>query len=553
MFMVVSMVIVVVFMVVVLIHAIIGRLEIGRQMAEIVLSTLNARFKHTSLGLRYLLANLGDLRDRTQIQEFVLGTKTEVMVEALLAAHPKVIGLGVYIWNVDEMTKLVGMLKAVAPEVKIVLGGPEVSFETQEQAIVQWADHVITGQADLSFPQLARALLHGPRPLMKIIPGIEPDLDTLVMPYEEFTDADLAQRLLYVEASRGCPFKCEFCLSSLDKTATPFPLDAFLAQLEALYLRGARLFKFVDRTFNLNIKTSQRILEFFLEKIECNPQDLVFAHFELVPDHLPPALKDTIQKFPEGTLQFEIGIQTWNPQVQANISRRQKNDKAIENITWLVEHTHAHLHVDLIIGLPGENIDSFGRGFDLLASLKPHEIQVGVLKRLRGTPIIRHTQDFDIRYNPTPPYNILSNRDLDFPQMQRLTRFARYWDLIGNSGRYTRSLPLLLAGPQADSAFDRFLAFSDWLYATTGATHQIASERLFDAVHEWLVDGGNGGQSDDIEQLLLADFEATGAKGRLRFMRKGLAVGQKPPAPLSAAARRATPLRQARALSTSQE
>jgi radical SAM superfamily enzyme YgiQ (UPF0313 family) len=519
-------------------------------MADIVLSTLNARFKHTSLGLRYLLANLGPLREQAQILEFVLGTKTEVLVETLLAAHPKIIGLGVYIWNIEEMTKLAGMLKAVAPEVKIVLGGPEVSFETEAQAIVQWADHVITGQGDLSFTQLAQALLHGPRPLMKIIPGLEPDLDSLVMPYKEYTDADLAQRLLYVEASRGCPFKCEFCLSSLDKTATPFPLDAFLLELENLHARGARLFKFVDRTFNLNIKTSQKILEFFLAKIAANPDDLVFAHFELVPDHLPAALKDTIQRFPEGTLQFEIGIQTWNPQVQANISRKQKNDKAIENILWLVEHSHAHLHVDLIIGLPGEDMVSFGKGFDLLASLNPHEIQVGVLKRLRGTPIIRHTTDFDIRYNPAPPYNILSNRDIDFAQMQRLNRFARYWDLIGNSGRYTRSLPHLLKGADGRTAFERFLAFSDWLYSSTGATHQISSERLFDAVHEWLVDAGNGDQVTRIEEDLLADFEATGAKGRLRFMRRGLAVGQKPPPPLSAAARRATPLRQARALAS---
>ncbi len=536
--------------VVLVIHAIIGRWENGQHMADIVLSTLNARFKHTSLGLRYLLANLGSLREQTQILEFVLGTKTEVLVESLLATQPKVIGLGVYIWNIEEMTKLVGMLKAVAPEVKIVLGGPEVSFETEAQTIVQWADHVITGQGDLSFAQLAQALLHGPRPLMKIIPGIEPDLDTLVMPYREYTDADLAQRLLYVEASRGCPFKCEFCLSSLDKTATPFPLEAFLAQLENLHARGARLFKFVDRTFNLNIKTSQKILEFFLAKIEANPQDLVFAHFELVPDHLPAALKETIQRFPEGTLQFEIGIQTWNPQVQANISRKQKNDKAMENIRWLVEHTHAHLHVDLIIGLPGEDLHSFGKGFDLLASLNPHEIQVGVLKRLRGTPIIRHTASFDIRYNPAPPYNILSNRDIDFVHMQRLNRFARYWDLIGNSGRYTRSLPNLLTGANSNSAFERFLAFSDWLYSSTGATHQISSERMFDAVHEWLVDAGNGANATLIEENLLADFEATGAKGRLRFMRKGLAVGQKPPPPPSAAARRATPLRQARALTS---
>jgi radical SAM superfamily enzyme YgiQ (UPF0313 family) len=511
-------------------------------MSDIVLSTLNARFKHASLGLRYLLANLGDLRARTELKEFVLGQKTEVMAEELLALRPRVIGFGVYIWNVEETTRLVGMLKALAPEVKIVLGGPEVSFETAPQRIVQLADHVITGQADISLPPLLRALLDGPRPLMKIVSGVEPDLDTLKLPYNEYTDEDLRHRLLYVEASRGCPFKCEFCLSSLDKTATPFATEQFIQELETLYQRGARLFKFVDRTFNLNIKTSQKILDFFLQKLAAHPDQIVFAHFELVPDHLPVALKETIQKFPAGSLQFEIGIQTWNPQVQANISRKQNNTKAAENISWLVEHTTAHLHVDLIIGLPGESLESFGQGFDHLVSLKPHEIQVGVLKRLRGTPIVRHTENFDIRYNPEPPYNILSNNLLDFTQMQRLSRFARYWDLVGNSGRFTSSLALLLGS----APFANFIAFSDWLYATTHATHQIAIERLFDAIHLWLSNQTmfTLEQTQELEAALLNDYRATGAKGRLKFMDKGISVASN----TLATKTQATPPRQSRAL-----
>ena len=282
----------------------------------ILLSTLNARYAHASLGLRYLLANMGDLQPVTRLQEFVIGARTTDLVEKLLAHKPRIIGFGVYIWNVEETTKLVALLKRVAPEVVIILGGPEVSHEHGEQDIVRLADYLVTGWGDITFPRLCREVLHGPKPLMKVHAGEQPPMSDIVLPYALYTDEDIAHRTLYVEASRGCPFKCEFCLSSLDKTAWPFDLQQFLAELETLHARGARLFKFVDRTFNLNVKTSLAIMQFFLDKLAAHPDDPVYAHFEVVPDHLPDALKDGIKRFPPGTLQFEIGIQSFNPAVQ---------------------------------------------------------------------------------------------------------------------------------------------------------------------------------------------------------------------------------------------
>jgi radical SAM superfamily enzyme YgiQ (UPF0313 family) len=449
----------------------------------ILLSTLNARYAHASLGLRYLLANMGELQPITSLQEFVTGARTTDLVEKLLAHKPRIIGFGVYIWNVEETTKLVALLKRVAPEVVIILGGPEVSHEHGEQEIVRLADYLVTGWGDITFPRLCREVLHGPKPLMKVHAGEQPPMSDIALPYQLYTDDDIAHRTLYVEASRGCPFKCEFCLSSLDKTAWPFELERFLAELESLHARGARLFKFVDRTFNLNVKTSLRIMQFFLDKLEAHPDDPVYAHFEVVPDHLPDALKESILRFPSGTLQFEIGIQSFNPEVQALVSRRQNNEKAAENIRWLCEHSQAHLHVDLIAGLPGESLESFARGFDKLWALKPHEIQFGILKRLRGTPIIRHTEAFGMVYDPHPPYTILANDRIDFATMQRLVRFARYWDLVANSGRFAHTLNMVL-----DKApFERFMALSDWLYANTDATHRIALDRLAGLVTRWLV------------------------------------------------------------------
>ena len=482
-------------------------------MNTIVLSTLNARYVHASMGLRCLAANMGDLRAQTLLAEFVIGQKTEDIVEQLLALSPRVIGFGVYIWNVLETTRIVAQLKLLAPEICIVLGGPEVSYETEQQAICGYADYVITGWGDHSFPQLVSQILNLQAPVNKIVVGIQPPLASLKMPYREYSDADLKHRYLYVEASRGCPFKCEFCLSALDASAWPFPLDAFLAELDELYKRGARQFKFVDRTFNLKIDTSLAILNFFLTKLEAAPADAPFLHFELIPDHLPERLKELLPRFPPGTLQFELGIQTFNVEVQQRISRRQKNAVAEANIAWLRSNTHAHLHVDLIAGLPGESLDSFGAGFNRLYALNPHEIQFGILKRLRGTPIARHSLAFAMRYSPEAPYTILANSELDFFTLQRLSRFARYWDLIGNSGRFKRSLPLLLG----EHAFAAFLEFSDWLFQQSGQTHGIAHERLVNLLHRYFVDV-RAAQAEHASATLIADYVESGARSKLDFV-----------------------------------
>ncbi|TXT29224.1 MAG: radical SAM family protein [Rhodocyclaceae bacterium] len=267
----------------------------------IILSTLNAKYIHASLGLRYLLANMerhggAGLRERTVLREFTIARPVPEIVDALLAEEPQVIGFGVYIWNVEQTTEVVRRLKQARPALKIVLGGPEVSYEWEGQEIVRLADHLITGWGDVSFPKLCRALLDGPPPLMKVIPGEQPALDDIALPYAEFSADDLVHRLLYVEASRGCPFKCEFCLSSLDKTAWAFAPEHFLAALETLYERGARNFKFVDRTFNLKIDSSLTILQFFLDRLTPD----LFLHFEVIPDHLPERLKDMIARFPPG-------------------------------------------------------------------------------------------------------------------------------------------------------------------------------------------------------------------------------------------------------------
>ncbi len=482
---------------------------------DIVLCTLNAKYIHASLGLRYLLANMGDLQAKAALCEFTINRKTEELAAELLLINPKIIGFGVYIWNVVQTCALVKLLKTLRPDIKIVLGGPEVSHETLEQEIVHLSDHVITGWGDVSFPKLCQALLHGPKPLMKVIAGEQPPLADITLPYDLYTDDDLAHRLLYVEASRGCPFKCEFCLSSLDKTAWAFDLELFLDKLETLYDRGARNFKFVDRTFNLKIDASVRILQFFLDRLSSD----LFVHFEVIPDHLPDRLKDMIAQFPPGVLQFEVGIQSFNVEVQQRISRRQDNDKTVANLGWLVNESNAHLHTDLIFGLPGESLQSFGEGFDRLFAIKPHEIQLGILKRLRGTPIARHTVEHGMVYDALPPYQIQQTNVVSATDMQRFARLARYWDLVANSGRFGGAMALLV---DADSPFLAFMAFSDWLWESSLKTRRktscITPENLVDALHAYLIDVRKF-DAQLVTKTLLADYIASGARARPDVLR----------------------------------
>jgi radical SAM superfamily enzyme YgiQ (UPF0313 family) len=451
-------------------------------MARIVLTTLNARHIHAAFGLRYLLANLGPLRADACIVEFDLQQRPLEIVETILAQNPRIVGLGVYIWNVTPATEVVAALKRVRPDVTVVLGGPEVSYEMEQQEIVRLADHVITGEADLKFAELCASLLRGECPPAKIIPADVPDLAQVRLPYDLYDDADVAHRVIYLEASRGCPFTCEFCLSSLDVPVRQFPLEPLLAAAEKLLQRGVRQFKFVDRTFNLNIGVSRRILEFFLERLRPG----LFVHFEMIPDRLPEALREVIAKFPPGALQFEVGIQTFDESVSKNISRRQDYARLAGNLQFLRQHTGVHVHADLIAGLPGETLESFAAGFDRLIAMGPQEIQVGILKRLRGTPIVRHDQTWEMVYSPHPPYEILRNKLVDFAALQRLRRFARFWDLTANSGNFVETTPLLWSG--GVSPFAAFADFSEWIYRRAGRRHAIALDTLAEMLFTYLTE-----------------------------------------------------------------
>ncbi len=486
---------------------------------DVLLVTLNSTYQHAAFGLRYLFANMKEYQDQTEILEFTTARETREIAESILAHSPRIVGFGVYIWNVRAMQELVSLIKRLSPETLVILGGPEVSHESEGQSICQTADYVIKGEADFLFYEFCRNyFVQGLLPANKFIVGALPEVKQMASPYRFYSDEDIKNRILYVEASRGCPYKCEYCLSSLDKSVRSFDLEVFLQEMDVLIQRGARSFKFIDRTFNLSIPTCTRILQFFLERIHLN----LFLHFEMVPDRLPEEIRGLISRFPEGALQFEIGIQTWNPEVAKLVSRRNDFVKVRENFKFLHEASGVHTHADLIVGLPGESIESFAKGFDELVALQPNEIQVGILKRLKGTPIVRHDREWQMVYQEHAPFQILSTRNVDFLMMQKMNRFAKYWDLFANSGQFKNFVNLLkdFATQREDASFFwEFFGFSEFMSRRHSQSYGISLLSLVESAWIYLSEQKQFDKAQS-RNLLMQDYCSLKKRDVPRFLRE---------------------------------
>ena len=469
---------------------------------NIILTTLNSRFTHSSLGLRCIYANLKELTCKAKILEFSINDAIQTIAEEILDEEPSIIGIGVYIWNASEVKELIEIVKKVSPKTIIILGGPEVSYEPF-RVDFSLADFIIQGEGDTSFYKLAKKITSGETILERIIKPVIEDLKEVNFPYAFYTDEDIKNRYIYVEASRGCPFLCEFCLSSIDERIRSFDLDKLIEEFEKLWQRGARNFKFVDRTFNINMRLANRILDFFLNK-----EEEYFAHFEVIPDHFPDSIKEKIALFPHGALQLEIGIQTLNNEIAENISRPLKLDKIKENIEFLETQTTAHIHLDLIVGLPGENLESFGKNLDALTQMSSCEIQIGILKKLSGTSISRHDETFGMVYSDIPPYDILKTRELSFKDIQNMKRFARFWDIFYNSGNFKHSVLLL---KMDDAIYQNFYNFSLWIYQETVSTYKISLDRQASLLFTYLT-CKLGGDEETVANAMIQDLLKT--KGR---------------------------------------
>jgi radical SAM superfamily enzyme YgiQ (UPF0313 family) len=442
-------------------------------MADIVLASINAKWIHPSLALRLLKANLGTLEDRCLILEFNLRQPLAEKVEPILAAAPRILAFSVSIWNHYATVELLEELeKNWRQKPVIVLGGPEVSHLPPQAKIFRYANYVIRGEGETAFRTLCETVLAGNETAKdrneqeeqtpQFINAQNVDVCEIKSAYHLYTGEDLAKKLVYAEASRGCPFNCDFCLSAvkIGNAVREFPLDPFLEQMDALVQRGAKTFKFLDRTFNINTKRALKIMEFFLEKIEEKAN--IVVHFEMVSSLFPGKLREALSRFPPGTLRLEIGIQTLNSEVAARINRRQAEDE-LDTLRFLREKTNAIIHADLIAGLPGEDIASFGNGFDRLWSALQGrgktrvEIQLGILKLLPGAPISCHNDAFKMRYNPAPPYEVEETSAMSADDLARIKNFARFWEIIVNRG--------LADFSEEKAIFEKFINLSDLLYS----------------------------------------------------------------------------------------
>ncbi|GHV87120.1 B12-binding domain-containing radical SAM protein [Spirochaetia bacterium] len=480
---------------------------------DILLTTINAKWVHPSLALRLLKANLGVLEDRCTILEFALRQSLAEKLEPILAAAPRILGISVSIWNHKATVELLKALKerwgakdeewGIHKPV-IILGGPEVSYLPEESEIFDYADWVIRGEGELAFLELCHRFLEKNSNTVqnsfttgKFIDAPPVDLTIVESGYRLYTAEDLNRKLVYVEASRGCPFGCEFCQSAISAGVREFPPDRFLGEMERLIERGARGFKFLDRTFNLDIERARTIMEFFLERL----QPSMYVHFEMVPARFPTELRELLRRFPAGSLRLEVGIQTFNSNTAALIGRLSNPEKELETLHFLRQETRAIVHADLIAGLPGEDMASFGQGFDLLWQARPTEIQLGILKCLPGTPIARHTKTYNMTpgaiapvqsflsesdpkgrmvYAPEPPYEVLETADLSAADLDRIKNFARFWELIVNRGVFPDLVPKLF--PEGQPVFERFMALSDALLARFGRNWGIDRSELREAV-----------------------------------------------------------------------
>ncbi len=488
---------------------------------SIVIAVLNARYSHTALGVRYLLANMGDLRPLTLLKEFLIQDDLLREAEEILSVNPKIVALSVSIWNASPTAALIALLKRINPELSIIIGGPEVRWAEEPK---YGADVLVRGEGELVFPDICSRLLRG-EDVPAVVDGGLPDLDALTLPYDDYSDEDLRQRIIYVESSRGCPFSCEFCLSSREKSVRSFKLDKLLEAFGRLIDRGCRGFKFIDRTFNLDIDSCTRILDFFFQRWPREDSGALvsplasrqaalgvkrgksfFLHFEVVPDRFDERLLKSLSRFPAGGIQLEMGIQTLNPEIGSLISRKVDADAAARSLKLIRGRTGAHVHADLIIGLPGEDEKGFAGSFDALRSMHPDEIQIGILKLLPGAPIARHIEEYRLVFNPRPPYDILSSSVIPFARMQQLKRLAKYYDIFVNSGKFTAAMELIMdSGECGNSAFFNFDQFSLWLYSASGQDHGISQQRQYALVLDYL-STVKGMLQKDAGNILAADF-----------------------------------------------
>ena len=418
---------------------------------SIGLITLNAKFIHSSLSIRYLRNTAKRAGyENTWIQEFVINQPVWKIAAEILRRKPEVLGISIYIWNRRQSFELIERLKIQDPSLTIVVGGPEVSFNTPSTDRYT----VISGEGEKKWLEFLDCHQRGEPPSRESLnrwSTYGTDAPELTPPYTQTDLPQLKNRLVYLETSRGCPYLCSFCLSALDPSVRYFDDEITRSQIELLLGGGVTKIKFIDRTFNLRPTRMKELMTWLSQFRGAS------FHFEIVGDLINNDLLDFLDTVPEGMFQFEIGVQTTVPSTQKAIQRKQDKGKLFSVIDRLIRTHRIHVHCDLIFGLPGEALDDTLKSFEEVCALHPHKLQLGFLKFLPGAPIRNLIERHGYQFQSTPPYEFISNADLSAHEVIYLKKLDGVFDLFYNSKRFRFSIRQLLRKYSPVAIFNNLL------------------------------------------------------------------------------------------------
>lgn len=462
---------------------------------KVILTTLNAKYIHTSLALRWLyVAN----KDRFDIsfKEYVIKEDVQNIADELLADNPDVIGISVYIWNVEKTKGLVDILKANNPDVIIILGGPEVTYEP-DFFLSHWkVDYIISGEGEFVLGELLSVLEEGGPVEIKGISTkdyisrvvVKADLEKLAAlpsPYQLEEDKEaMKNRLVYFETSRGCPYHCQYCLSSLEKGVRYFPQHYIVDNLSYFIHCDAKQIKFLDRTFNLNKKHTQSVFDYLIENYRPN----LSCQFEIYADLLTDeAINYLNENLPENYFRFEIGIQSTYEPTNIAVNRKQDFELLSGNIQKLMDGGKIDLHLDLIAGLPYETFDRFVKSFNDVFRLKAKELQLGFLKMLRGTVLRRDADKYGYNYHREAPYEIQSNNDISQEELERIHDAEHALEKYWNSGKFSRTMEKLTETYFKDRYFELFDEIGQYYHLHKHPHHGYRLEDIFMYLHNFLL------------------------------------------------------------------
>jgi anaerobic magnesium-protoporphyrin IX monomethyl ester cyclase len=482
---------------------------------NIICTTLNAKYIHTNLAIRYLKAYAEPEFD-VQLVEFTIKDPTMNIVTDLIQRNPNVIGFSCYIWNIEETIKAIKMIKKIDSTIRIVVGGPEVTYDVHEwMSNVPEFDFIALGEGEETFKQLlqqiegekdftqVKGIAYREDGKIRINPqGNKIDLRELPSPFRFEDDIPhLSKRVTYVETSRGCPFSCQFCLSSIEVGVRYFDREKVKDDIRYLMKNGAKTIKFVDRTFNISRSYALEMFRFLIDE---HLPGVVFQ-FEITADIMRPEVIEFLnQEAPPGLFRFEIGVQSTNDFTNELVKRKQNFEKLTRTVTMVKEGGKIDQHLDLIAGLPEEDYYSFRKTFNDVFALRPEELQLGFLKMLRGTGLRINAREHQYIYMDSSPYEILGNNVLSFQDIIKIKQVEDVLEKYWNDHRMDHTVEYLVTH-LFPSPFDFFQEFGSYWEGKGWARigHQL--EDLFKRLYQFL-DSKDFDELETISGLMKIDY-----------------------------------------------